>query len=80
LAGTYDPLHHYLVPKDRTAKPDPTDKPTPGRPGPEPPDPEPADLLDEVRAWAMRPDVPKGRDRFRAAILERMAGIRGVAK
>lgn len=69
-------VHH----RPGTTTPAPGDKPTPGRPGPEPTDPEPADLLDEVRAWAMRPDVPKGRDRFRAAILERMAGIRGVAK
>lgn len=62
-------------------KRDAPDKPSPPPPPeePEPPGQEP-DLLDPVRAWAVSPEAPKGRDRFREQLLERLAGIRGVAR
>lgn len=57
------------------------DKPTPPpRPEePEPPGQEP-DLLDAVREWAVSPEAPRGRDRFREELFKRLSGIRGVPK
>lgn len=68
-------VHRYHVPKDRAAKPDP---PRPEEPT-EPPNQEP-DLLGAVRAWAVSPEAPRGVKRFREELLERLAGIRGVAR
>lgn len=52
----------------------------PPRPEPEEPPAGDPDLLDAVRAWAMSPDAPRGVKNFRKELLDRLRGIRGVAK